>query len=55
VAARVHSRMALGSTTVDPRFPRTVDGWESADWGSAANRVEIEIQGGVGSARVVAA
>jgi hypothetical protein len=55
VAARVHSRMALGSTTVDPRFPRTVDGWESPDWGSAANRVEIEIQGGVGSARVVAA
>ena len=55
VAARVHSQMVLGSTDVDPRFPRTADGWESPDWRSAANRVEIEIRGGIGSARVVAA
>jgi hypothetical protein len=54
VAARIRSRMALGSTTVDDRFPRTPDGWESPDWSSAINRVEIEIQGGVGSARVAA-
>jgi hypothetical protein len=54
VAARVRSRMALGSTHVDGRFPRTADGWESPDWGSAANRVEIEIQGGVGAANVLA-
>jgi hypothetical protein len=46
--------MALGSTHVDGRFPRTADGWESPDWGSAANRVEIEIQGGVGTANVLA-
>jgi hypothetical protein len=30
-----------------------VDGWESPDWGTATNRVEIDIQGGVGSASVV--
>jgi hypothetical protein len=54
VAARIRSRMALGGTDVDARFPRTADGWESPDWNGAANRVEIEIQGGLGSARVVA-
>lgn len=54
VAARIRSRMALGSTQVDTaRFPRTADGWESPDYAAAANRVEIQIQGGVGSARVV--
>ncbi|HEX6474251.1 MAG TPA: DUF5668 domain-containing protein [Candidatus Limnocylindria bacterium] len=55
VAARVRSRMTLGSTHVDSQFPQTADGWESPDWGTATNRVEIEIQGGVGSASVVAA
>jgi hypothetical protein len=53
VAARVRSRMALGSTNVDGRFPKVGDVYESPDWGTAANRVEIDIQGGVGSARVV--
>jgi hypothetical protein len=55
VAARVRSRMALGSTSVDPRFPRVGNGWESPDWAGATNRVEIEIEGGVGSVRVVSA
>lgn len=54
VAARVRSRMALGSTHVDDRFARTSEGWESPDWDDAANRVEIEIQGGVGTANVIA-
>ena len=54
VAARVRGRMALGSTQVDEaRFPRSGDGWESPDYAAAANRVEIEIQGGVGAVRVV--
>lgn len=54
VAARIHSMMALGSTQVDEsRFPRAGKGWESPDWGSAPNRVEIDVQGGVGSVRVV--
>jgi hypothetical protein len=53
VAARVRGRMALGSTQVDEaRFPRAGDAWESPDYGTAANRVEIEIQGGVGAVRV---
>lgn len=53
VAARVRSRMALGSTNVDEaRFPRTMDGWASADFDSATNRVEIDVSGGLGSIRV---
>jgi hypothetical protein len=53
VAARVRGRMALGSTQVDEaRFPRAGDGWESPDYATAQNRVEIEIQGGVGAVRV---
>ena len=34
VAARIRSQVGLGSTSVDTvRFPRTPDGWESADTG----------------------
>lgn len=56
VAARVRSRMALGSTQVDAaRFPKVGDAWESPDYATATNRVEINIQGGVGSVRVVGA
>jgi hypothetical protein len=54
VAARIRSRMALGSSAIDQaRFPRSGDGYASADWETAANRVEIDIQGGVGSVRVI--
>ena len=53
VAARIRSRMALGSSAIDQaRFPRAGDGYASPDWETAANRVEIDIQGGVGSVRV---
>jgi hypothetical protein len=53
VAARIRSQMALGSTHVDEaRFPRTGDGYASPDWGTAANRVELDIQGGIGSIRI---
>jgi hypothetical protein len=53
VAARITSRMALGSSTIDQaRFPRAGDAYESPDWQAAANRVEIDIQGGVGSVQV---
>ena len=56
VAARIRSRMALGSTQVDlSRFPLTVNGYESPDFATAHNRVEIDIQGGVGSVRVMGA
>ncbi len=53
VAASIRSRMALGSTQVDAvRFPRTGDRYESAGYAGAPNRVEIDLQGGVGTFRV---
>lgn len=53
VAGRIRSKMALGSTSVDEsRFPRSAGGWETPGFESAANRVEFEIQGGVGSVEV---
>ena len=54
VAARIKSLMVIGSTSVDEaRFPKTASGrWESPDYGTATNRVELEISGGVGSVRV---
>ncbi len=56
VAARIRSKMALGSSQVDEtRFPRTFDGYISPDFEGAANRVDITIEGGVGSVRVVSA
>ena len=54
VAARIRTRMALGSTQVDQsRFPPTTGGYESPDYATATNRVDIDVQGGVGSLRVV--
>lgn len=53
VAARVRSKMALGNVTVnETRFPRASDGWASPDYETAENRVEISVEGGVGSVRV---
>ena len=54
VAARIRSRMVLGSTQIDQgRFPPTALGHESLDYASALNRVDIDVQGGVGSLKVV--
>ncbi len=54
VAARIRSRMVLGSTQIDQgRFPPTAVGYESIDYASAENRVDIDVQGGVGSLKVV--
>jgi hypothetical protein len=53
VAARIRTRMALGSTRIDEaRFPRVGDGFQSMDYGSALNRIDLDIQGGVGSLQV---
>ncbi len=55
VAARIRSRMAIESSQIDEaRFARTATGYESADYGQAANRVDLDLQGAVGSIRVVA-
>jgi len=55
VAARIRSSIVLGSSEIDTaRFPRTAagDAWESPDFATAANRVEISVRGGIGSLSV---
>ncbi|MFN8620797.1 MAG: hypothetical protein U0869_08655 [Chloroflexota bacterium] len=53
VAARIRSRMALGRTSVDAaRFLRFAEGWQSPDFERNPNRVDIEIQGGVGQVTI---
>jgi hypothetical protein len=55
VAARIQGRMAIGALTVDEsRFPKGIDGvYASPEDPAATNRVEIDVQGGLGSVRVV--
>jgi hypothetical protein len=54
VAARIHSQMVVGATDVDQsRFPSTGSGrYESADYTTATNRVEIEVRGGMGNVTI---
>jgi hypothetical protein len=53
VAARIRTRVVLGSVQVDEyRFPPVAGGYESPDYATATNRVDIDVQGGVGSLRV---
>jgi len=50
VAGRIRTSGGLSSITVDrQRFPRTGDYYQSADYDSAANRVDIRVDTGVGS------
>jgi hypothetical protein len=54
VAARVRGKVSLGSTKVDEtRFPRAIDGWASADFETAVNRVDLAVEGGFGAVQVV--
>ena len=56
VAARIRTRVVLGSVKIDEsRFPPVAGGYESRDYGTAANRVDIDVQGGVGSLQIRAA
>jgi hypothetical protein len=53
VAARIRGRIAIGSTEVDElRFPRTGEAWESVDFQTALDRVDISVEGAFGSVRV---
>ncbi len=53
VAARIRAKMALGSTQIDEaRFPRVGDVYQSIDYATAVNRVDIDAQGGIGSLRI---
>lgn len=50
VAARISSDTGIATVQVDPtRFPRTGDGYESPGYGTAADRLELRITGGVGT------
>jgi hypothetical protein len=53
VAARIRTKMGLGGSDIDTaRFPRVGEVWESPDFATATNRVEIEAQGGLGAVTV---
>ena len=53
VAAVIHGQVSVGSLDVDRRrFPQRGAGYQSDDYEGAANRVELDIDGGVGSVRV---
>ena len=50
VSARVHVNSGLGTIRVnETRFPKSGDGYQSSDYGSAANKIDIAVDGGVGS------
>jgi hypothetical protein len=53
VAARVEGAMGLGKLDVDTaRFPKVDSGYQSPDFAEAADRVELRVDGGVGSVTV---
>ena len=53
VAARIQARGGLASISVDSaRFPRSGGGYESPDYGTAANKIDLDIETGVGSVEV---
>jgi len=50
VAARIHATTGLGKASVDPRFSQTEDNtYQSPDYDSAADRVEITVNSGAGN------
>lgn len=51
--ARIHGKMGLGSLKVDMvRYPNRGTAYESDDFATASDRVEIEVEGGVGSVEI---
>ena len=53
MAAHIRGKISFGDTKVDEaRFSRTSDGWQSPDYHSAADHVDIEISGGFGTVHV---
>jgi hypothetical protein len=49
VAARIRTSMALVSNDISSRFPRVGNEYVSPDYDSAANKIDIRFEGGVGS------
>jgi len=54
VAAQIHTHGGLSSVSVDTqRFPQVGEGdFRSPDYGMAANRIDLDVETGVGSFRV---
>lgn len=53
VAARISTKSGLASVNVDEnRFPRRGDLYESADFGTAANRIDLSIDAGAASVQI---
>jgi hypothetical protein len=53
IAARIHASTGLGKVIVDPRFSKTdKDTYQSSDFDSAANKVEITVHSGAGNVSV---
>jgi hypothetical protein len=53
MAAKVHATSGLGKATVDPRFSKLEGNtYQSPDYDSAANRVEITVNSGAGDVSV---
>ena len=53
VAARIHSDAGLATVNIDPRFVKTEAGWESPDYTTAANKVDLKLETGVGKIEVI--
>jgi len=54
LAARIHSKSGLAEINVDTnRFPRVSGGYESRDFGTSVNRVDLTIEAGVGKVSIL--
>lgn len=55
LAARIHASTGLGKVTVSPQFAQTAkDAYQSPDYESAANKIEIVVKSGAGNVSVLA-
>ncbi len=53
VAARITVEMGLGSKDIDmARFPKSGGAWESPDYATNPNRIDLRFEGGIGAVRV---
>jgi hypothetical protein len=53
VAARIRVDGGISSTRVnEARYPKSGDAYQSADYASASNRIDITIDGGIGSINI---
>jgi hypothetical protein len=54
VAAKIQVKSGIASVTVDARFPRITSGlYQSSDYGTAVNKVDLTINAGVGSIEII--